>query len=127
MMYYKNECVEYWFDENFISYEDFAKLADDQSYKIDGYLHREDGPCKTLSSTYSGPLLPFYFEWRIHGKYHREDGPAVYGYGNNQIDSFYLFGQRYTFSEWLERTPYFTSDEERIAYKLSYGISDEIC
>jgi hypothetical protein len=40
-----------------------------QVYKVDGRLHREDGPAHTLNS---GDKF-----WYQNGKRHREDGPAI--------------------------------------------------
>lgn len=40
-----------------------------QEYRLDGELHREDGPARIFSNGTE--------HWRLNGKLHREDGPAI--------------------------------------------------
>ena len=52
-------------------------------WKLDGIVHREDGPAVEFTDGYK--------VWYKHGKRHREDGPAV-DYSNGH-KSWYLNGQ----------------------------------
>ena len=54
-----------------------------KQWRLNGKLHREDGPAVECASGTK--------EWFLHGKYHREDGPAhEWGDGHKQ---WYLHGE----------------------------------
>ena len=59
-------------------------------YKLDGVLHRENGPAVIQSDGYK--------DWRLNGEFHRADGPAVmYSDGRRAwyVDGFYTGEEGY--------------------------------
>ena len=70
--------------------QELAKERDEaevvrREWRLNGVLHREDGPA------IEGPNG--YREWLLHGKLHREDGPAIEWPGGYQ--SWWLHGKRH--------------------------------
>ena len=60
-------------------------------YRLDGSLHREDGPAYTESNGYQG--------WWINGKRHRLDGPARID--TKGLQEWWIEGQRYLRQEYF--------------------------
>ena len=56
-----------------------------KEYKVNGVLHRTDGPARILPNGVE--------EWYLNGKLHREDGPAIVY--NNGEEEWYLYGKRH--------------------------------
>ena len=69
-----------------------------KEWKLDGKLHREDGPAIEYSNGVK--------EWYLDNKRHREDGPAM-EYPNG-AKVWYLFGKRVTEKEVMKT--YFVKD-----------------
>ena len=66
----------------------------DKEWRVDGKLHREDGPAIEASH---GQF------WLVNGKFHREDGPAI-EYPNG-LKRWYLNGKYLTEKEWENQKP----------------------
>jgi len=56
-----------------------------KEWKVDGKLHRTNGPARILPNDVE--------EWYLNGKLHREDGPAIVY--NNGEEEWYLYGKRH--------------------------------
>ena len=89
----------------------------DRCWRLDGNLHREDGPAIEYADgarwwylngnlhREDGPAIEYADGtrcWYLNGKRHREDGPAIeYAYGTR---FWYLNGEQYTKMEFLKKT-----------------------
>ena len=62
-----------------------------KEWRLNGKLHREDGPA--VENAYG------YKEWLLNGQYHREDGPAVEFADGSK--SWFLNGKQYTEEEYV--------------------------
>lgn len=63
-----------------------------KEWRLDGKLHREDGPAFEWNSGSK--------EWWLNGRLHRENGPACQWHDGTY--SWYLNGERMTEAEWNE-------------------------
>ena len=74
-------------------------------WRLNGKLHREDGPAAEWSDGYK--------EWWLNDKLHREDGPAIEG--ADGAKEWYLNGKEYTEEEFNRATkkviPEYTMEE----------------
>jgi len=55
--------------------------------------------------------------WKVNNLYHREDGPALKY--SNETFNWFLNGIKYSFEEFIEKTP--ISDEEKVFLRLKYS------
>jgi len=75
-----------------ITYEVKVYLNDRTEWRLNGKLHREDGPAIEWAGLHK--------RWYQNGKLHREDGPAIeYETGNK---SWYLNDECLSHAEWKE-------------------------
>jgi len=63
-------------------------MIDEEDYRLDGKLHREDGPAQTFYFKNGQIIHEFYY---LNGKHHREDGPAEIRYINGKIERKYYY------------------------------------
>jgi hypothetical protein len=77
---------------NYIKHEVKVYSNGDKYWRLNGKLHREDGPAVECSD---------YKSWWLNGIRHREDGPAVEYSGGYNV--WYLNGKRLTQEEFNER------------------------
>ena len=66
----------------------------EKQWRVNGKLHREDGPAYESADGRK--------EWRLNGKFHREDGPAVEHVSGDK--AWWLNGREYTEEEFLKAT-----------------------
>ncbi len=59
---------------------------DEESWVVDGFLHRVDGPAQTFKRSKA-------CVWAIYGILHRDNGPAIENNGNN---AWYIYGKQVT-------------------------------
>lgn len=104
----------------------------DNVYRLNGRLHRTDGPAIDYANgdkfwylngdlhRTDGPAIDYAHGskfWYLNGKYHRTDGPAV-EYPDGYM-RWCLNGNEYSFEEWLELTP--LSEKEKVKLRLQYA------
>ena len=82
-----------------------------ENFKIEwGRVHRVDAPAII---TESGTTF-----WFLNGSQHRIDGPAVEV--TNGKKYWYINNNRCTLEEFVKKTPYLTSDAERLSFYLRW-------
>ena len=84
-----------------IKYTVEVSTRGDKFWRLNGELHREDGPAIERAGGYK--------EWWLNGELHREDGPAVERAGGTK--SWYLNGEPVTEEEVMNPVEEMTMDQ----------------
>jgi hypothetical protein len=84
----------------------------DKHWRLNGKLHRVDDPACEYSTGNKS--------WWLNGRLHRVDGPACEYVESDNVNVWYLYGNYYSFDDWLEANK-FISEEEKLMLKLAHG------
>jgi hypothetical protein len=89
-----------------------------ESYWKNGFCLREDGPAYILYHSSGNPRI---IEYRNQFGLHKEDGPAKISYDDNgevEYSSYWLYGNKMSREEWYSKL----SDKQKV--KLLYAIAN---